>query len=135
MLNINDNPYKRGDSLEPMKKNMENTFGKGVFREAAPKQENLIDGESYYAQAVLAEDGRNCYFEVLDENKKPFIEPGTGKPLGIYENSSSAGVDVINLRREKKGIKEKVKTLRGTTYWINEDGLSIKDLIDKCQRC
>lgn len=34
-----------------------------------------------------------------------------------------------------KRRKEKVKTLRGTTYWINEDGLSIKDLIDKCQRC
>lgn len=93
------------------------------------------DGESYYAQAVLAEDRRNCYFQVLDENRKPFIEPGTGRILGIYENSSSAGVDVINLRREEKGIKEKVKTLRGTTYWINEDGLSIKDLIDKCQRC
>lgn len=42
MLNINDNPYKRGDSLASMKKNIENTFGKGVFREAAPKQENLI---------------------------------------------------------------------------------------------
>lgn len=89
------------------------------------------DGEIYYAKAVLSNNQRECYFQVLDENEKPFIENGTGRTLGVYENSSLAGVDVINLRREKKGIKEKVKTLRGNTYWVNEDGLSIKDLIEK----
>ena len=89
------------------------------------------DGETYLARAVLADDGRNCYFQVLKENGEPYIEEKTGRILGIYETSSSAGVDVINLRREQKGISEKVKTLRGTTYWVNEDGLSIKDLMDK----
>ncbi len=89
------------------------------------------DDELYYARSVLADNRKDCYFQVLDEDGKPFIEAGTGRILGIYENSSSAGVDVINMRRQKKGIPERVKTLRGTTYWINEDGMSIKDLLDK----
>ena len=89
------------------------------------------DGEVYYVRAVLADNRKDCYFQVLDEKRNPFIEPGTGRILGIYENSSSAGVDVINMRRQKKGITDRIKTLRGTTYWINEDGMSIKDLIDK----
>lgn len=89
------------------------------------------DGEVYYAKAVLSNDKKNCYLQVLDENKEAFFEKGTGRILGIYESPSSAGVDVINLRREKKGIADRVRTLRGTTYWVNDDGLSIKDLIDK----
>ena len=89
------------------------------------------DGETYYAKIVLADNARDCYFQVLDENKNPFIESGTGRILGIYENSSSAAIDVINLRREKKGIKEKIKILKGNSYWINDKGLSIKDLIDR----
>lgn len=90
------------------------------------------DGEIYYAKIVLSEDKRNCYLQVLDENKQPYIEPGTNRITGLYESSSSAGVDVINLRREEKGIPNRIKTLRGTTYWVNDEGYSIKDLIDKC---
>lgn len=89
------------------------------------------DGELYYAKTVLASNGTDCYFQVLDEGGEPFIEPETGRILGIYENSSSAGVDVINLRREKKGIKNRVKTLRGNTYWVNEEGLSLQELMDQ----
>lgn len=89
------------------------------------------DGETYYAKAVLTKDKKNCYFQVLDENKMPLRDAATGRILGIYENSSSAGVDVINMRRKQKGIESQVKTLRGTTYWINEEGMSIKDLIDR----
>lgn len=61
----------------------------------------------------------------------PFTDPETGRILGIYENSSSAGVDVINLRRERKGIKDRVRTLRGSTYWVNEEGSSLKELMEK----
>ena len=89
------------------------------------------DGETYYARAVLTKDKKNCYFQVLDENKKPILQPKTGRVVGIYDNASSAGVDIINLRREKKGIPERIKTLRGSTYWVNSDGMSIKDLMDK----
>ena len=89
------------------------------------------DGEVYYAKVVLSNDKKNCYLQVLDENKESIIEKDTGRILGIYDNSSLAGVEVINLRREKKGIAERVKTLRGTIYWVNDDGLSIKDLIEK----
>lgn len=89
------------------------------------------DGEIYYARAVLSDNKKECYFQVLDEKKRPFVEEGTGRILGIYENSSPAGVDVINMRRQQKGIEARIKTLRGTVYWINENGMSIKDLIDK----
>lgn len=89
------------------------------------------DGQIYYAKTVLSDDKKSCFLQVLDENQKPFVEASTGRILGLYDSSSSAGVDVINLRRQKLGITERVKTLRGTTYWINEDGLSIKDLIEK----
>ena len=89
------------------------------------------DGETYYARAVLADNKTDCYFQVLDEDAKPFVEPGTGRILGIYDNASTAGVDVINLRREKKGVRNRVRTLRGTVYWVNEEGLSIRELIEK----
>lgn len=86
------------------------------------------DGEIYYAKAVCS--GNECYFAVLDENGQ-FYTDSEGRYIGIYETSSAAGVDVINLRREKKGISDRIKTLRGTTYWVNDEGMSIKDLIDK----
>ena len=89
------------------------------------------DGETYYARAVLADNKTDCYFQVLDEDATPFVEPGTGRILGIYDNASTAGVDVINLRREKKGVRNRVRTLRGTVYWVNEEGLSIRELIEK----
>lgn len=105
-------------------------YKRGVITEGMPFTMQY-DGETYYAKIVLADNARDCYFQVLDENKNPFIESGTGRILGIYENSSSAAIDVINLRREKKGIKEKIKILKGNSYWINDKGLSIKDLIDR----
>lgn len=85
------------------------------------------DGENYYAKIVCS--GDKCYFAVLDENGQ-FYTDNNGNIIGIYETSSAAGVDVINMRREKKGITERIKTLRGTTYWVNDEGMSIKDLID-----
>lgn len=89
------------------------------------------DGEEYYAKAVLADNGQDCYLQVLDENREEYTDPVTGRVLGIYDNPSSAGVEIINLRREKRGIPERVKTLRGTTYWVNDAGLSIKDLMER----
>lgn len=89
------------------------------------------DGQKYFAKTVLSDDKTHCYLQVLDENKEPFVV--NGKIVGLYDSSSTAGVEVINFRREKLGIPERIKTLRGTTYWINEEGLSIKDLIDKCR--
>lgn len=105
-------------------------YKRGVITEGMPFTMQY-DGETYYAKIVLADNARDCYFQVLDENKNPFIESDTGRILGIYENSSSAAIDVINLRREKKGIKEKIKIFKGNSYWINDKGLSIKDLIDR----
>ena len=87
------------------------------------------DGESYQARTVLAKDGASCYFQVLDEEGRPFVK--NGQVVGIYENPSQAGVDVINLRREKRGTSGRVKTLQGTTCWVNEAGLGIKDLMDR----
>lgn len=88
------------------------------------------DGVKYYARAVVTSDKRNCYLQVLDENQQPYYN-ADGAPVGVYESSSSAGVDVINLYRKKHGMTNMIKTLRGTTYWINEDGKSIKQLIDE----
>ena len=51
--------------------------------------------------------------------------------LALIRDLGQAGVDVINLRREGKGTPGRVKTLRGTTAWINEAGLGIKDLMDR----
>ena len=82
-------------------------------------------------RTVLSDNRRECFFQVLDENKRPFRDERTGEIIGVYESSSSAGVDAINLRREKKGISGRIKTLRGTTYWINDDGFSVKDLIEQ----
>lgn len=88
------------------------------------------DSVTYYARAVVTADKKNCYLQVLDENQQPYFS-SDNTPVGIYESSSSAGVDVINLYRQKHGMTNFVKTLRGTTYWINEDGKSIKELIDE----
>lgn len=87
------------------------------------------DGITYLAKTIVSPDGRNCYMQVLDEDGQPYRDED-GKMIGIYESSSAAGVDVINLYRKKHQIPNEVKTLRGTTYWVNEDGKTIKDLID-----
>lgn len=89
------------------------------------------DGEIYYARIAVADNRQNCYLQVLDEEQQPYRDEKTNQIIGLYESSSSAGVDVINLRREKKGIPERIRTLRGTTYWVNEEGDSIRDLMDK----
>ena len=89
------------------------------------------NGEIYHAKTVLSDNRKECFFQVLDENQRPFRDERTGEIIGVYESSSSAGVDAINLRREKKGISGRIKTLRGTTYWINDEGFSIKDLIEQ----
>lgn len=86
------------------------------------------DGETYYAKVAVRSNG--VFFVVLDENKK-FYRDSSGEIQGVYKASSSAGVDAINMRRKEKGISGRIPTLRGTTYWVNEEGLSIKDLIDK----
>lgn len=88
------------------------------------------DGVSHHAKAILSLDKRECYLLLLDENGEPYRD-NKGEIIGTYSSSSSAGVDAINYYRQKHGISTYIKTLRGTTYWVNEDGLSVKDLIDR----
>jgi hypothetical protein len=88
------------------------------------------DGIIYRAKTVASTDGKNCYLQVLDEHGNPYRDEKTGGIIGLYESSSAAGIDVINLYRKNHGIQERVKTLRGTIYWVNEDGKTIRDLID-----
>ena len=87
------------------------------------------DGVEYHARIVLAENRKDCYLQILDENEKPFRNE-QGEIVGIYESSSSAGIDAINYYRKQHGITPLVKTLRGTTYWVNEEGKTIKELRD-----
>jgi hypothetical protein len=87
------------------------------------------DGIIYRAKAAVSTDGKNCYLQVLDEYENPYRDEKTGQIIGLYESSSAAGVDVINLYRMNHGIAERVKTLCGTTYWVNEEGKTIRDLI------
>ncbi|MBR4025966.1 MAG: hypothetical protein IKJ01_00215, partial [Lachnospiraceae bacterium] len=105
-------------------------YNRGAVKEGM-KFQMEYDGEMYYAKAILSKNKKNCYLQVLDENQNPYRDKSTGTILGIYETASSAGVDVINFRREQKGIPERIKTLRGTTYWVNENGMTLKELIEK----
>lgn len=89
------------------------------------------DGEIYQARAVVNPDDNNCYIQVLDQNGQPYTDPETHEMMGIYSSSSAAGIEVINLRRQQRGEAKMIQTLRGTVYWVNEDGQTIKDLIDK----
>lgn len=88
------------------------------------------DGVTYLARTVLSSDENECYLQLMDENGKPYFDRN-GNVIGIYESSSSAGVDAINNYRQRHGITPLVKTLRGTTYWVNDNGDSIKDLTDR----
>lgn len=89
------------------------------------------DGVVYYARAVVAKNKKNCYLQVLNEHKEPYRDKQTGRIIGLYENASAAGMDVINLYRENHQIPQKIKTLPGNSYWINEEGKSIKELIEQ----
>lgn len=89
------------------------------------------DGVTYYARAKVSNDKKRCFLQVLDENKNPYFDENTKKIIGLYDSSSAAGIDVINLYRKNHNIPDRVKTLRGTTYWINENGKTIKELIDQ----
>lgn len=84
--------------------------------------------EIYYAKAVLSNN--KCYLVVLDENGN-FYTDDNGNVKGVYETSTPAAIDVINLRKEKNGIQKKVTSLQGPAYWENEDGMKINDLINK----
>ena len=86
-------------------------------------------GALFYAVAEYDKDERKCYLLVLDENKKPYIDEN-GEKYGYYPSASQAGIDAINIYREKHGITERVTTLRGTTYWKTEAGQTMKELID-----
>lgn len=88
------------------------------------------DDVIYQAKTVVTKDKKNCYLQVLDENGNPYKDEN-GKTIGIYESSSAAGIDVINLYRKKHNIPGVVKTLRGTTYWISENGKTVRELIDE----
>ncbi len=110
--------------------NFMDLYKKGAIKEGT-EFTMKYDGETYYSRIVLSRDKSKCYLQLLDENHQAFINPETGKITGIYEAPSSAGVDAINYRRKKQGIQKEVKTLRGTVYWINNEGLSIKDLMDR----
>lgn len=89
------------------------------------------DGIIYHARTIVSKEGNRCLLQVLDENGKPYYDEETGEMIGLYDSSSSAGIDVINLYRRDHGIPDRIKTLRGTTYWINEEGKSVKELIDQ----
>lgn len=89
----------------------------------------VFDGEIYQARTILDESGQNCYFQLLNETGTPYRKGG--QIVGIYENPFQAGVDVINLRREKQGVSGRVKTLPETACWTNEAGLSVQDLMDR----
>ena len=89
----------------------------------------VFDGETYQARTILDESGQNCYFQLLNETGTPYRKGG--QIVGIYENPFQAGVDVINLRREKQGVSGRVKTLPETACWTNEAGLSVQDLMDR----
>lgn len=89
------------------------------------------DGIVYHARVIASEDRSKCFLQLLDEDQNPYRDPKTGALMGLYNSSSSAGVDAINFYRAQHGIPERVKTLRGTTYWINENGKSLKELIDQ----
>lgn len=89
------------------------------------------DGVIYHAKITVAPNKEHCFLQVLDENLNPYRDKETGRIIGLYDTSSQAGIDVINLYRKNHNIPGYVKTLRGTTYWINEDGLSIRDLMGK----
>ncbi|MCI8690223.1 MAG: PD-(D/E)XK nuclease family protein [Oscillibacter sp.] len=89
----------------------------------------VFDGEIYQARTILDESGQNCYFQLLNETGTPYRKGG--QIVGIYENPFQAGVDVINLRREKQGVSGRVKTLPETACWANEAGLSVQDLMDR----
>ncbi|MDD6457028.1 MAG: hypothetical protein PUF59_10660, partial [Lachnospiraceae bacterium] len=89
------------------------------------------DGIVYHARIIASENGKECLLQLLDENLNPYYDPNTKELAGLYSSSSAAGVAAINFYRAQHGIPERVKTLRGTTYWINEDGKSVKELIDQ----
>lgn len=85
------------------------------------------EGEQYHAVCIVKED-KTCVFQVLDEDKKPYLDE-SGEEIGIFDNSQSASVFAVNIRNRQKGKKERVKTLRGIADWINKDGVSIQDLL------
>lgn len=83
-------------------------------------------GEIFYARTVVNKK-EECFLQILDENKQPYML--NGRIVGVYDNASLAAVESINYRRDKNGITDKVRTIRGNVYWTNEDGLSINDLL------
>ena len=87
------------------------------------------DGVCFYAVAEYDSQDNECYMLLLDENKQPYHN-AKGEKIGYYKASSQAGIDAVNLYRKKNRIETKLESLNGPAYWKNQDGVTIKTLID-----
>lgn len=87
------------------------------------------DGVSYYAVAEYDPQDQECYLLLLDEERQPYHNP-KGEKIGYYKASSQAGIDAINLYRQRNHIEPRVETLNGPAYWKTKDGTALKTLID-----
>lgn len=106
-------------------------YNAGVIKDGM-KFSMKYDGIEYKARASVSKSKTNCFLVVLDEDGNPY-RGENGNIIGVYNNSSTAAVDVINFYRKKHKIPNRVSTLRGTVYWRNEEGKSVKELIDSMQ--
>ena len=90
-----------------------------------------FEGERYEAVFAVVNGGEECFLHPLDENGREYCDKKSGRIWGYYDNSFQAAVDVINDRRTKKGISERIRVLRDGTDWKSVEGQELRSILEK----
>lgn len=86
------------------------------------------DNRTYNAKIV--KNAQNIFYLVLlDENGNFYRDPNTNKIIGVYNTPSRAAMDAVNFYRKQHDLPF-IQSLRGTTYWIADNGRSFFDMVN-----
>lgn len=87
------------------------------------------DNHTYNAKIV--KNAQNIFYLVLlDENGNFYRDPNTNKIIGVYNTPSRAAIDAVNFYRKQRDLPF-IQSLRGTTYWIADNGKSFFDMVNE----
>ena len=86
------------------------------------------DNQTY--KAKIAKNSQNIFYLVLLDDNGNYYRGPNNKIIGVYNTPSRAAMDAVNFYRKQNGLPL-IQSLRGTTYWIADNGKSFFDMVNE----
>ena len=86
------------------------------------------DNQTYNAKIV--KNSKNVFYLVLLDENGNYYRDSNNKITGVYNTPSRAAMDAVNFYRKQHELPL-VQSLRGTTYWIADNGRSFSDMVNE----